>query len=97
MQYDTEAWQKERNGWLNVVQLNLVRSILAVLSAVESEISGEYSSKQEGEEPTFTDMHQVCDQHVHSPGDLLLAASSDSSFASQSFGGATKATARCQR
>jgi len=59
MQYDAEAWQKERNSWRTVVQLNLVRSVIAILSVIDAELGGEGPTREEEERPTFTDEHQV--------------------------------------
>ncbi|KAK7040692.1 hypothetical protein VNI00_009598 [Paramarasmius palmivorus] len=41
MRYDQTSWEKERDGWRAVVQLNLVRSIITILGLIEAELSGE--------------------------------------------------------
>ncbi|KAG6908261.1 hypothetical protein DXG01_005526 [Tephrocybe rancida] len=41
MQYAREDWEKERNGWRAVVQMNIVRSIITILGVVEAELNGE--------------------------------------------------------
>ncbi|KAH8829160.1 heterotrimeric G protein alpha subunit [Flagelloscypha sp. PMI_526] len=71
MRYATEAWQRERSGWRAVVQLNVVRSIMTIISAVEAEMSGETPPEVEDDaldeedqalsiEPVrFTEQHQL--------------------------------------
>ncbi|PFH53457.1 hypothetical protein AMATHDRAFT_137279 [Amanita thiersii Skay4041] len=73
MRYAPEEWQRERNGWRAVVQLNIVRSISLILRVVEAELNGEpLSGDIEGEENQapiddigdteavkFTDWHQL--------------------------------------
>ncbi|KAG6818988.1 hypothetical protein H0H93_016608 [Arthromyces matolae] len=44
MRFAREVWDKERNGWRAVVQLNVVRSILLILGIVETELNGEPSA-----------------------------------------------------
>ncbi|KAG6878848.1 hypothetical protein C0992_007157 [Termitomyces sp. T32_za158] len=39
MRYAREDWEKERNGWRAVVQLNVVRSIITILGIVENELN----------------------------------------------------------
>jgi len=41
MRFAQAAWEKERNGWRAVVQLNIVRSIMTILEAVEAEMRGQ--------------------------------------------------------
>ncbi|KAG6844212.1 hypothetical protein H0H87_008881, partial [Tephrocybe sp. NHM501043] len=41
MRYAQEDWEKERNGWRSVVQLNIVRSIITILGVVEAELNGD--------------------------------------------------------
>ncbi|KAG7095787.1 hypothetical protein E1B28_006488 [Marasmius oreades] len=41
MQYDQAAWQKEKDGWRTVVQLNLIRSIITITTLIEAELSGD--------------------------------------------------------
>lgn len=68
MRYSREDWDKERNGWRAVVQLNIVRSITTILSVMEAELSGEVPAESEDDEATqvgdsegmkFTDRHQL--------------------------------------
>lgn len=61
MRYDPSAWEKERNGWAAVVQFNIVRSIVTILSVIEAELSGETPRSDESlNEPLqFTDLHQL--------------------------------------
>ncbi|EEB94622.1 hypothetical protein MPER_06532 [Moniliophthora perniciosa FA553] len=49
MRYDQASWEKERNGWRAVVQLNLVRSIISILGLIEAELSGEMPENQDHE------------------------------------------------
>ncbi|THV05755.1 G-alpha-domain-containing protein [Dendrothele bispora CBS 962.96] len=39
MRYAVTAWEQERNGWRAVVQLNLIRSIMTILSVIETELN----------------------------------------------------------
>lgn len=68
MRYATDAWQRERNGWRAVVQLNIVRSIMTILTALEAEMNGETPPELEDDqhdedeqiEPVrFTEQHQL--------------------------------------
>lgn len=61
-------WEQERSGWRAVVQLNIVRSIIAVLGVVEAELNGDSAivevDDDEGEDtsyeiPKFSDAHQL--------------------------------------
>lgn len=54
MRYAPDDWEKERNGWRAVVQLNLVRSIITILGVVEKELNGE-STTDKDDEPIHTD------------------------------------------
>ena len=40
LRYARDAWEAERASWKAVVQLNVVRSILSILAALEAEIEG---------------------------------------------------------
>ncbi|RDB19716.1 Guanine nucleotide-binding protein alpha-1 subunit [Hypsizygus marmoreus] len=70
MRYAQADWEKERNGWRSVVQLNIVRSITTILSVIESELNGEAPAQSDDDEATqvdngedqsmkFTDRHQL--------------------------------------
>lgn len=62
MRYDPQAWEKERNGWRTVVQFNIVRSIIKILSVMEAELGGETLGDDESsknESMKFTDLHQL--------------------------------------
>ena len=41
MRYSPQEWEKERNGWRAVVQLNVVRSISLILRVLEAELNGD--------------------------------------------------------
>ncbi|KAL0579427.1 hypothetical protein V5O48_002598 [Marasmius crinis-equi] len=41
MRYDSVAWDKERNGWRAVVLLNLIRSIITIITLIEEELGGD--------------------------------------------------------
>ncbi|KAF8635732.1 hypothetical protein AX15_000348 [Amanita polypyramis BW_CC] len=65
MRYAPEEWERERNGWRAVIQLNVVRSISLILRVLEAELNGELLAEElQGEdyEPpsgdlTDTDVH----------------------------------------
>lgn len=67
MRYAQEDWERERSGWRTVVQLNIVRSIITILSVVEAELSGnmpvylddEGDSYPSVEPARFNDRHQL--------------------------------------
>jgi hypothetical protein len=71
MQYAKAEWSKERNGWRAVVQLNVVRSITAILRVLEAEMNGDspVDSEDDGtsasqdssdeESLKFIDRHQL--------------------------------------
>jgi len=70
MRYSREDWEKERNGWRAVVQLNIVRSITTILHVMEAELNGEASTDDleideeatqvsNNEDVGFTDRHQL--------------------------------------
>ena len=51
MRYAPQEWEKERNGWRAVVQLNVVRSISLILRVLEAELNGDPVSEElQGEE-----------------------------------------------
>ncbi|KAF5384164.1 hypothetical protein D9615_003365 [Tricholomella constricta] len=70
MRYSRDDWEKERNGWRAVIQLNIVRSITTILSVMEAELNGEAPAESdddeatlaqpdEGEDSRFTERHQL--------------------------------------
>ena len=71
MRYAKAEWEKERNGWRSVVQLNLVRSIITILKVIEAEINGDTPVDSEDDEShvvneqgdvepmKFNDRHQL--------------------------------------
>jgi hypothetical protein len=70
MRYAQPAWEKERDGWRSVVQLNIVRSITTIIGVVEAEMNGDITADSEedddetqagdgGEMVKFTDKHQM--------------------------------------
>ncbi|KAF8741044.1 hypothetical protein AX14_005951 [Amanita brunnescens Koide BX004] len=51
MRYAPQEWEKERNGWRAVVQLNVVRSISLILRVLEAELNGDPVAEElQGEE-----------------------------------------------
>lgn len=70
MRFAKTEWEKERNAWRSVIQLNVVRSINIILRVVESEMSGDVpidsdedddkaSNGDDIESMKFTDRHQL--------------------------------------
>ncbi|KDR77215.1 hypothetical protein GALMADRAFT_66144 [Galerina marginata CBS 339.88] len=71
MRFAKAEWERERNGWRSVVQLNVVRSIITVLKVIEAEMNGDVLVDSEDDdlaiindpndvEPMkFTDRHQL--------------------------------------
>ena len=69
MRYATAEWEKERNGWRSVVQLNVVRSIITIQKVIEAELNGDVPADSEDDQPyfdeandevlKFTDRHQL--------------------------------------
>ncbi|KAG6876546.1 hypothetical protein C0993_002364, partial [Termitomyces sp. T159_Od127] len=51
MRYAREDWEKERNGWRAVVQLNVVRSIITILGIVEEGLNRESITDTDDNEP----------------------------------------------
>jgi guanine nucleotide-binding protein subunit alpha len=49
MRFAEAAWEKERNGWRGVVQLNVVRSITTILDSMESEMNIDPAQELDGE------------------------------------------------
>ncbi|KAF8639165.1 hypothetical protein AX17_001652 [Amanita inopinata Kibby_2008] len=71
MRYSPQEWQRERNGWRAVVQLNIVRSISLILRVLEAEMNGEPLAKElqsddyqgPSEELADTDVVKLTDWH----------------------------------
>ena len=70
MRYAKAEWEKERNGWRSVVQLNVVRSIITIQKIIEAEMNGDVPADSEDDQPylneanevealKFTDRHQL--------------------------------------
>ena len=69
MRYAKAEWEKERNGWRSVVQLNVVRSIITIQNVIEAEMNGDAPPESEDELAIdgdneieglkFTDHHQL--------------------------------------
>ena len=73
MRYARSEWEKERNGWRSVVQLNVVRSIITIQKVIEAEMNGDVPADSEDDQPSlnepndanegevlkFTDLHQL--------------------------------------
>jgi len=70
MRFSKEEWEKERDGWRAVVQLNIVRSITTIIRVVESEMNGDAPADSEDEQSIntiesttealkFTERHQL--------------------------------------
>ncbi|KAK1229921.1 hypothetical protein PQX77_007020 [Marasmius sp. AFHP31] len=41
MRYDQATWDKEKDGWRTVVHLNLIRSIITIITLIEEELGGD--------------------------------------------------------
>ena len=70
MRYARAEWEKERNGWRSVVQLNVVRSIITIQNVIEAEMNGDapvdseddqvdFNADNKVEVVKFTDRHQL--------------------------------------
>jgi hypothetical protein len=63
MRYARAEWEKERNGWRSVVQLNVVRSIITIQNVIEAEMNGDAPADSEDDNEVevlkFTDHHQL--------------------------------------
>lgn len=72
MKYARTEWERERNGWRSVVQLNIVRSIITIQKVIEAEMNGDvnvlsdsdddqpcFDEANEAEVLKFTDRHQL--------------------------------------
>lgn len=61
LRYSPDDWEKERNGWRAVVQLNIVRSISLILRVLEAEFNGEPVAEELQGEDTGLAMDDVSD------------------------------------
>ena len=70
MRYARAEWEKERNGWRSVVQLNVVRSIIIIQNVIEAEMNGDAPPESDDDQVAvhgdndiealkFTDRHQL--------------------------------------
>ena len=59
MRYARAEWEKERNGWRSVVQLNVVRSIITIQKVIEAEMNGECPADSEDDQPAFDEANEV--------------------------------------
>lgn len=70
MRYARAEWERERNGWRSVVQLNVVRSIITILNVIEAEMNGHAPADSDDDQVAlngdnkvevlkFTDHHQL--------------------------------------
>ncbi|KAF8221182.1 heterotrimeric G protein alpha subunit [Tricholoma matsutake] len=71
MRFAQSAWEKERNGWRAVVQLNIVRSITTLLEAVESEMRGDPAQELD-EEVTQAEAGDVEELQFNETHSLLM-------------------------
>jgi hypothetical protein len=55
MRYAPSAWERERASWRAVVQLNVVRSIIAILTMVEAEMNGDVTADTDDENDDVVD------------------------------------------
>ena len=53
MRYAKAEWESERNGWRSVVQLNVVRSIIAIQKIIEAEMNGDVPADSEDDQLSF--------------------------------------------
>jgi guanine nucleotide-binding protein alpha-1 subunit len=59
MKYARTEWEKERNGWRSVVQLNIVRSIITIQKVIEAEMNGDVLSDSDDDQPSFDEANEV--------------------------------------
>ncbi|PPR07829.1 hypothetical protein CVT24_003106 [Panaeolus cyanescens] len=70
MKFAAAEWEKERENWRQVVQLNVVRAVITILKVLEAEMNGDIlvdsdddrstlNQPEEPEELKFTDRHQL--------------------------------------
>ena len=59
MRYARAEWEKERNGWRSVVQLNVVRSIITIQNVIETEMNGGAPADSEDDPVAFNDDNEL--------------------------------------
>ena len=59
MRYARAEWDKERNGWRSVVQLNVVRSIITIQNVIEAEMNGDAPAESEDDQVAFDGDNEV--------------------------------------
>lgn len=59
MRYAKAEWEKERNGWRSVVQLNVVRSIITIQNVIEAEMNGDAPQESEDDQVAFDGDNEV--------------------------------------
>lgn len=59
MRYAKTEWENERNGWRSVVQLNVVRSIIAIQKIIEAEMNGDVPADSEDDQISFDEANEV--------------------------------------
>jgi len=59
MRYARAEWEKERNGWRSVVQLNVVRSIITIQKVIDAEMNGDVPADSEDDQPAFNEVNEV--------------------------------------
>ena len=67
MRYARTEWERERNGWRSVVQLNVVRSIITIQNVIEAEMNGDVPTESEDDQIVFDDdddeVYKFTDRH----------------------------------
>ena len=63
MRYARAEWEKERNGWRSVVQLNVVRSIITIQNVIEAEMNGDSPAVSEGDQVAISEVSKFTDHH----------------------------------
>ena len=59
MMFAPGEWKKERSGWKTVVQLNVIHSIITILSVLQAEMSGEVLVDSEDDRSTINDIDEI--------------------------------------
>jgi hypothetical protein len=59
MRYAKAEWERERNGWRSVVQLNIVRSIITIQKVIEAEMNGDVPADSEDDQRLFDEANEV--------------------------------------
>ena len=72
MRYARAEWEKERNGWRAVVQLNVVRSIITIQNVIEAEMNGHSPTDSEDDDVAFDGDNEVEVQKFTDRHQLLL-------------------------